>query len=177
MVEQLQPMLIDSGPQMASVTDETIPVLGGQIQVRIYRPLDVRPLPVCVYFHGGDWWQGNLTIVDPACRYMANASECLVISVAYRLAPEHRFPIPLEDCYAALCWVVENADRLGVDPHRVTLVGASAGGNLAGALTLLARDCGGVSCWVEDESRVKCPWCHQDVKISGRIDNLRGGAH
>jgi acetyl esterase len=168
--EQLLPMLIDCGPRMASVTDEALPVDGGQIQVRIYRPIDVRPLPVCIYFHGGGWWQGNLTLVDPECRYMANASECLVVSVAYRLAPEHRFPIPLEDCYSTLCWVAEHADRLGVDPHRIAVAGGSAGGNLAAAVALLARDRGGprLAGQVLVVPATDLTWSHQSIEDFGR---------
>jgi acetyl esterase len=143
LLEQLQPQLIDSGPEMAWVADETIPVEGGEITVRIYRPSDTARIPVCLYIHGGGWWQGNLTLVDPECRYLAQGAGCVVVSVAYRLAPEHPFPIPLEDCYAALCWVAENADRLDIDPDRIAVTGGSAGGNLSAALALLTRDRGG----------------------------------
>jgi acetyl esterase len=143
MAEQMLPVLTHPGPEMAAVVDETVPVQGGEIQVRIYRPSTVQPLPVCVYIHGGGWWQGNLALVDPECRRLAADGGCVVVSVAYRLAPEHPFPTPPEDCYAALVWVVDHADRLGIDPQRVALAGGSAGANLAAAVTLLARDRGG----------------------------------
>jgi acetyl esterase len=143
MLEQFQPQLIDSGPEMASVVDETIPVDGGEITVRIYRPSDGERLPACVYIHGGGWWQGTLTLVDPECRYLAQGAGCVVVSVDYRLAPEHPFPTPLEDCYSALLWVAANAERLGIDPERIAVLGGSAGGNLSAAVALLARDRGG----------------------------------
>lgn len=143
LAEQLLPLLIDSGPPMASVDEDRIPVQAGEIDVRIYRPVDAESLPMCVYLHGGGWWQGNLALVDAECRYMAKSSECVVASVAYRLAPEHRFPVPLEDCYAGLQWATKHAGRLGIDPGRIAVAGGSAGGNLAASVTLLARDRGG----------------------------------
>ena len=143
MLELLQPQIIESGPEMARVADETIPVDGGEITVRVYHPSNESRLPACVYIHGGGWWQGNLTLVDPECRYLAQAAGCVVVSVAYRLAPEHPFPTPLEDCYAALQWVATNAERLSIDADRIAVIGGSAGGNLSAALALLARDRGG----------------------------------
>jgi len=140
--EQMQSMVANPGPEM-SVHDETVPVQGGEISVRIYRPSDERPIPGCVYLHGGGWWVGNLTLTDPECRQMAKAADCIVVSVEYRLAPEHPFPTPLEDSYAALLWVVAHADRLGMDPQRIAISGGSAGANLAAAVALLARDRGG----------------------------------
>lgn len=141
--DQSTPLLTDPGPAMASVVDEEVPVQDGRIRVRIYRPSDNRPLPSFVYLHGGGWWQGTLDRVDAFCRRLSETVHCIIVSVDFRLAPEYQFPIPLEDCYAALAWVVANADHMGVDPHRVSIGGVSAGGNLAAAVALMARDRGG----------------------------------
>jgi acetyl esterase len=139
MAEQMMPMITSPGPDMA-VTDQSIPVSDGEITVRIYRPSDDHLLPGLLYLHGGGWWQGNPDLSDPESRRTAAAAGCAVVSVDYRLAPEHPFPTPLEDSYAALLWMAANADRLGVDPQRIAIAGGSAGANLAAAVALLARD-------------------------------------
>ena len=133
------------GPWPVRTTDHQVPVPGGAIRVRSYRPAgapDTR-LPALVYLHGGAFWLGSVAEYDPLCRWYAGAVGCVVVSVDYRLAPEHRFPTAPEDCYAALLWVVEHAAELGVDPSRLGVGGFSAGGNLAAVLTLMARDRGG----------------------------------
>ncbi len=88
----------------------------GNIPVRIYTPEGPGPFPVLVYFHGGGWVIGNLDTHDNGCRQIANAAGCLVVSVDYRLAPEHKFPAAADDCYAATQWVAENASALNGDP-------------------------------------------------------------
>ncbi len=113
---------------------------GGEIPVRVYVPEADRPLPVLVYFFGGGWALGSLDTVDQVCRRLANATPCAVVSVAYRRAPENPFPAGLEDCYAATCWVANHGAKLGLDPHRLAVGGASAGGNLAAAVALIARE-------------------------------------
>ena len=135
-------------PDVVEVFDDEVPVEGGAIAVRVYRPDVEDDAAGClVYLHGGGWWMGTLDLVDPFCRRMAVRSHHVVVSVDYRLAPEHPFPVPLEDSYAALRWTVGNATRLGIDPARVTIGGESAGANLAAAVTLLARDrCGPALC-------------------------------
>lgn len=140
--DRLRPILTDPGPAMAHVFDDVVSVDGDRIRVRVYRPNRDGSSPVHVYLHGGGWWQGTVDHVDPQCRRLARAAGCMLVSVEYRLAPEHRFPVPLEDCYAALVWVAEHATRLGVDVRRVSIGGSSAGGNLAAAVALLARDRG-----------------------------------
>jgi acetyl esterase len=127
------------GEEVANVGDRTIPGPHGEIPVRIYNPGN-GPLPVVVYYHGGGWVIGDLDYQDVACRYVANHTPALVVSVDYRLAPEHKFPVPFDDCYAALEWVADNAGSIGGDPRRIAVAGDSAGGNLAAAVCIKARD-------------------------------------
>jgi acetyl esterase len=127
---------------VADVLDGNVPGPGGPIPIRIYRPSAQRPLPVLVYFFGGGWTLGTIDTSDGVCRALTNAVGCVTITVGYRLAPEHKFPAAVEDCYAATQWIAEHASELGVDPDRIAVGGDSAGGNLAAAVTLLARDKG-----------------------------------
>ena len=126
-------------PAVASVADRGVAGPAGEIPVRVYAPVAGRSLPGIVYFHGGGFVIGSLDSHDGTCRALANASGCAVVSVDYRLAPEHRFPAAAEDCYAALRFVAERGAELGVDPRRLAVAGDSAGGNLAAVTALLAR--------------------------------------
>ncbi len=115
----------------------------GDIPLRLYRGRGTTAdgaLPCIFYMHGGGWIMGNLDSHDGVCRRLANAAGCRVVSVDYRLAPEHRFPAALDDCAAALRWVAGSAADLKVDPARIALAGDSAGGNLAAVLALMGRD-------------------------------------
>lgn len=127
---------------IARVENRTIPGPAGEIPVRVYTPSHDGPLPVLVYYHGGGWVIGSLETHDGTCRGLANAAGCVVVSVDYRLAPEHKFPAAAEDAYAAAVWVAEHAAALGVDAARVAVGGDSAGGNLAAVVSLMARDRG-----------------------------------
>ena len=111
------------------------------VAVRIYRP-EKQPgqLPALLWIHGGGYMLGEIDQEDFTSKTFALAGECVVVSVEYRLAPEHPYPAPLEDCYAALKWLSAHAGELGVDPSRIAIGGASAGGGLAAGLALLARD-------------------------------------
>jgi acetyl esterase/lipase len=128
---------------VVAVADHRVPVAGAEITVRVYSPGGPGPHPTLVYYHGGGWVIGDLYTHDGLCRSITNAARCVVVSVDYRLAPEWKYPVAAEDSYTALCWVVANAARLGVDPRRVAVGGDSAGGNLAAVATLMARDRGG----------------------------------
>ncbi|WCN78791.1 alpha/beta hydrolase [Micromonospora sp. LH3U1] len=124
---------------VAEVREETIPGPAGELPLRVYRPAGSGPLPTLLYFFGGGWTLGSIDTADDICRRLANAVPCQVITVGYRLAPEHPFPAAVHDCHAAIRWVAGHADRLGVDPDRLAVGGDSAGGNLAAAVTLLCR--------------------------------------
>ena len=105
--------------EVAAVADHRVPVTGGEITVRVYRPAGVGPHPVLVFYHGGGWVIGDLYTHDGICRSIVNAAGCAVASVDYRLAPEFKYPTPVEDSYAGLLWVAANATRLGLDPARI----------------------------------------------------------
>lgn len=128
----------EGGPPVARIRDLAFDGPGGEVPVRVYRPEAEGPLPMLVYYHGGGWVLGTLDSVDPICRRLARRIGCLVVSVDYRLAPEHPFPAAVDDAYAALTWAHEQADALGGDPTRLGVAGTSAGGNLAAATGLRA---------------------------------------
>lgn len=114
------------------------------IPVRVYWPPVVRDnLPVVVYYHGGGWSLGGLDTHDPVARAHAVGAQAIVVSVDYRLAPEHPYPAGIDDSWAALRWVGENAAELGGDPSRIAVAGDSAGGNISAVMAQLARDVGG----------------------------------
>ncbi|MDM0045113.1 alpha/beta hydrolase [Variovorax dokdonensis] len=133
-------------PDLARVEELVAPGPHGDIALRLYapQPASAGALPVLVYYHGGGWVIGDLDTHDVLCRQLALGAGCAVVSVDYRLAPEHRFPVAVDDCVAATAWVCEQADRLGLDPARVAVGGDSAGGNLAAVVALHARDQGGL---------------------------------
>ena len=116
---------------------------GSDVRVRLYRPDRPAPHPAILYPHWGGFVAGGLDLVDAAARRMADQVGAVVVSVDYRLAPEHPYPAALDDCWTALTWTVEHSATLGIDPDRVAVVGESAGGGLAAALALRARDWGG----------------------------------
>ncbi len=128
---------------IAYCEDRVLEGPGGPLPIRIHKPEGVGPFPILIYLHGGGWIVGNLDMVEPLCRTLTNTAHCIVISVAYRLAPEHKFPAALEDAFAATQWVVAHAPDFDGDPARVAVGGDSAGGSLAAVVTHLARDQGG----------------------------------
>lgn len=126
--------------QVANTRDYRLAGPDGDLPVRVYWPEGEGPFPIVTWFHGGGFVIGDIEGSDPLCRAIANEAESIVVSVEYRLAPEHPFPAGLEDCYAATEWAAENADSLGGRPDQVAVGGTSAGANLAAAVALMARD-------------------------------------
>lgn len=134
-------LLIPSLPEpVGRIEHVLIPSENGEILARVFRPEGDGPFPVIVYFHGGGWVIGNLDVYEPSCRRLCNAADSIVVSVAYRQAPEHKFPAAVDDAYNALQWALENASSLNGDPLRVAVAGESAGANLATVACLRAKD-------------------------------------
>ncbi len=137
-----------AGPKRSTPTvfDLEIPGPGGKISARFYEPhgIGLENRPLIVYLHGGGWTIGDLDTCDSVCRFLALNTPAVVLSVDYRLAPEHPFPAAVEDAWAAYRWAASNNGRLGIDPGRIAVAGDSAGGNLAAAASLMARDEGDV---------------------------------
>ena len=131
------------GEPVHEVVDRVVPgPQGTELPVRIYRPSAAPDLPVLVYFFGGGWTLGSIETSDAVCRTLANATGAVVLAAGYRLAPEHKFPAAVHDCHAAVRWVALHGNEIGADPTRIAVGGDSAGGNLAAAVTLLAREDG-----------------------------------
>ena len=161
MVANFQPYALDPKPEIAAIEHFTVPhsTDGGSVDipVRFYRPENPSntPLPMLLYFHAGGYVFGDLETLDDFCRCFAQEAGCLVLSVDYRRAPEHKFPVPVEDCYAATVWAAEHAVELGADPRRVAVGGDSSGGTLAIVTAQTAIERGGP------------PLCHQFLWYPG----------
>ena len=125
---------------VAKVEHRLIPGQKSDILVRIYTPEGQGPFPLLLYFHGGGWVIANLDTYDSSCRSLANLAECIVVSVAYRQAPEHKFPTAIEEGFSAYTWLLDHAAELNGDPARIAVGGESAGGNIAAVVSLLCRD-------------------------------------
>jgi acetyl esterase len=128
---------------VAQVVNRTIPGPAGEIPVRIYTPTGNGPFPALVFFHGGGWVICDLDTHDSSCRSLCNGAGCVVVSVDYRLAPEHKFPAAPEDCYAATQWVSGHAAEINANPGKIAIGGDSAGGNLTAVVAQMVRDQGG----------------------------------
>jgi len=131
-------------PELKSVQPLAIPSPAGPIPARIYTPkitrLNAGLAPCLIFFHGGGWVIGDLDTHDVVCRKLADEGQLMVISVDYRLAPEHKFPAAVEDAITATAWIAANAEQLGIDASRLSVGGDSAGGNLAAVVSIAARD-------------------------------------
>lgn len=135
--------LAGEAQDVAETKEFTVTVDGGEIQVTLITPHGVTDTSGClIYYHGGGWVIGSRDTVAPACHSLATLGGCKVLNVEYRLAPEHKFPTPFNDCYQVFEWVVANAQALNIDAQRLAVGGDSAGGNLAAAVALRARDSG-----------------------------------
>jgi acetyl esterase len=144
--ETMKQAILALGPSpeiVASVIDGVIDGPGGDLPIRIYTPDADGPLGIAVFFHGSGFVICDLDTHDHECRVLANRAGVIVVSVDYRLAPEHQFPAAIEDGLAALEWAAAHCDTLGADPARIALVGDSAGGDIAAVVAQLARDAGG----------------------------------
>lgn len=128
---------------IASAVNRTIAGPGGDLPVRIYTPNGTGPFPLLVFFHGSGFVLCSLDTHDGVCRNLCSAAGCVVVSVDYRLAPEHKFPAGAEDCYAATKWSAAHARELDADPARMAIAGDSAGGNMVAVAALMIRDKGG----------------------------------
>jgi acetyl esterase len=137
--ESLQPVGGTPEP-VRSIENLRIPGPAGEIPIRVYMPDAPAPRPALVYFHGGGWVVCDLDTHDVVCTALARRAGAVVVAVDYRLAPEHKFPAAVIDCYAATAWLASNAERFGIDPRRLSVGGDSAGGNLATVVSLKSRD-------------------------------------
>lgn len=168
------PMAFAPPPEVAQVRDLSLPLDGRTLSARLYVPKGAGSNPpLVVFYHGGGWVIGTLDTHDATARALCVASGAAVLSVAYRLAPEHPYPLPVEDCFDALCWAARNGDALGVDAGRLAVAGDSAGGNLAAAVAILARDRGGPAL------RHQClvyPVADRDFSLPSYVENGGGEA-
>ena len=137
------PSLSGKPEHVLRVRNEVIPGPAGSIPVRLYIPREGHGLPILVFFHGGAFVAGSLDTHDTPLRAVANRCGCIVVSVAYRLAPENPYPAATDDAYAATKWVSDHAPEIGGDARLIAVGGDGAGGNLAAVVTLMARDRGG----------------------------------
>jgi acetyl esterase len=134
-------MVAGDAPEMASIVNYDVPVDGGTTMIRVYTPMGLAQKTAAhLYFHGGGFFSGTPEAYDVWCQHLANGAGCIVASASYRLAPESKFPTAAEDAYGALTWLVKTGQDLGVDPRRISIGGASSGGNLAAVVSLMARD-------------------------------------
>ncbi|MXV16025.1 alpha/beta hydrolase [Hufsiella ginkgonis] len=130
-------------PPMCDTTGKEIPVNGGTVHARVYTPkTGAGPFPVIVYYHGGGFVIANIDVYNASAQGLSDLTGAIVVSVAYRLAPEHKFPTAHNDAFAAYKWVTENASSMKGDPKKIAVVGESAGGNLAANVSIMARDKG-----------------------------------
>ncbi len=129
---------------VGKVQDMMMPGAAGNIPVRVYTPMGEGPFPVLVYIHGGGWVIATIDTYDSTPRALANLAKCMVVSIEYRKAPEYKFPAAHEDTYAVTQYVMKNAASMNGDPKRVAIAGESAGGNMASAVCMMARDRNGM---------------------------------
>lgn len=155
---------------VASVEDRSIPTAAGDVPVRIYRPQGDGPFPIVMNFHGGGWVIGDLDTADAVCRGVCRAASAIVISVDYRLAPEHPYPAAVDDAYAATCWAAEHAAELG-GSDRLAVMGESAGGNLAAVVAQKARDENGPKI---DFQLLAYPVVDHDLTRTSYVENAEG---
>ena len=140
-----RPLLSGELENIYEIEHKFIPGPTAELPIRIYRPHWHKPLPALIYFTGGGWVLNSLDIYEQALRSLANKGQLIVIAVNYQKAPEHPFPIPFDDCFETLLWIRDRADQLGIDVEKIGVAGDSAGGNLAAAVAIKARDTGAIN--------------------------------
>jgi acetyl esterase len=153
------------------VEDKTISTSAGDIPIRIYTPKSNIATPAIAFFHGGGWVLGDLDAADSICWEISSQACCVVVSVDYRLAPEHKFPAALEDGYAAIKWIVANADQLNINPNNIGVAGDSSGGNIAAAVALMARDKGEIELFYQ---LLLYPVIHNDFNRASYLEYASG---
>jgi acetyl esterase len=163
--------LLPPPPAVAHVANREVPGPRGPIPIRLYTPFGIGPFPITIFFHGGGFVVGSLDGSDAACRHLCLNGDSLIVSVDYRLAPEHRFPAAPDDCFAATQWIAQHAGEIGGDCRRIAVAGDSAGGNLAAVVSLRARD--------EDGPRLcgqllNCPVTDYDMTLPSYRENGDG---
>ena len=165
---------------VANFFERLVPTLAGDTRVLLYASYTHSLLaPVFINLHGGGFTLGSAQDDDVWCRKIANAVDCLVINIDYRLAPENKFPVALEECYSVIQWICDNAGELGIDPTRIAIGGQSAGGNLAAGLCLLTRNRGEFSLVYQilnfpplDMTIDPFTKSHQDTLLTARLQTL-----
>ena len=162
--------------EVGAVEDTTVPGPEGALPARIYRPADAeQPLPTVVFFHGGGFVIGDLDTHDNQCRWVCREVDAVVLSVAYRLAPEDPFPAGLSDCLAATRWAAEHIGELGGDPDRLAVAGDSAGGNLAAVVATICRERGEPELAAQLLIYPSVDFTDEDGEVHrSRVDNAEG---
>lgn len=140
MADRLACMSVKGEIPVCRVEDMTIQTLHKETFLRVYFPPGAGPFPGFVFLHGGGWSVGSIDHYDNFCRFLSSRAECAVVAVEYGLAPEHKFPLPLEECYSAIKWVCAHSGELDLQRDNIAVGGDSAGGNLSAAICLLARE-------------------------------------
>ena len=188
-LNETQARLNAAMPEINTVVskDHWLPATGNspELLVRVYAPVNHSgPLPAMLWMHGGGYVMGSVNQDDYLVKSLVDAVGCVMVSVDYRLAPEHPFPAPLDDCYTALKWLSANTETLKVDPKRIAIGGASAGGGLAAALALLARDKAEVDVFfqclfcpmLDDSNSTESSYQVTDGRVWNRDNNIKGWA-
>ncbi len=165
------PEFIGTPESIFSIEHRVISGLNGYLPIRIYRPSDEPNLPVLLYLHGGGWVIGNMDGFEPTVRSLSNKGNFVVVQVQYQKAPEHPFPTPFNDCYSTLEWIVKNAQMLKIDSTKIGVGGDSAGGNLAAAVAIKARDTGLVDLAFQ---MLVYPCTGHDGSLPSAISNAEG---